>query len=158
VKNSIKIGLTLLLFVIVSIFIVLNIVKSDYVLKTRKFKINNRSLTLEVAITNDEKITGLQRREKINKNSGMLFVYDKEQFLRFWMKDTFIPLDLAYLNINGEIVEIISVSHDMTQLMNSLEEVKRSKKAKEDFFINISHEMKTPLNSILGFSSLLKNV
>lgn len=60
------------------------------------------------------------------------------------------------LDIKGEIVEFIAVSHDMTQLMNSLETAKNAQKSKEEFFINISHEMKTPLNSILGFSSLLQ--
>ena len=70
----------------------------------------------------------------------------------FYIETTINPI----IDINNEIVEYIAVSHDMTQLMNTLSEVKQAKQAKEDFFINISHEMKTPLNSILGFSSLLK--
>lgn len=70
----------------------------------------------------------------------------------FYMKTTINPI----LNIEGNIVEFIAVSHDMTQLIKSLEEANLLQKAKEDFFVNMSHEMKTPLNSILGFSSLLK--
>jgi len=70
----------------------------------------------------------------------------------FYIETTINPI----LDVNDEIVEFIAVSHDMTQLMKSLEETQKAKKAKEDFFINISHEMKTPLNSILGFSALLK--
>jgi len=70
----------------------------------------------------------------------------------FYLETTINPI----LDVDGNIVEFIGVSHDMTQLINSLEEVKRTKKEKEDFFINISHEMKTPLNSILGFSAILK--
>ncbi len=45
---------------------------------------------------------------------------------------------------------------EQEQLEIQRAEIKRVKKAKEDFFINISHEIKTPLNSILGFSALLK--
>ncbi len=60
------------------------------------------------------------------------------------------------LDINGDIVEFIAVSHDMTQLMESLESIKQAEKSKEEFFVNISHEMRTPLNSILGFSSILQ--
>ena len=44
----------------------------------------------------------------------------------------------------------------VAQLEEVLEENKKMQKAKEDFFTNISHEMKTPLNSILGFSGMLK--
>jgi len=70
----------------------------------------------------------------------------------FYIDTTIKPI----LNIEGDIVEFIAVSHDMTQLMNALETAHKAQKAKEDSFMNISHEMKTPLNSILGFSSLLK--
>ena len=70
----------------------------------------------------------------------------------FYLETTINPI----IDVDGNIVEFIAVSHDMTQLINSLEEVKKSKKEKEDFFINISHEMKTPLNSILGFSAMLQ--
>ena len=62
------------------------------------------------------------------------------------------------LSTDDEIVEYISVSHDMTQLIQSLHDIKKAQKSKESFFTNISHEMKTPLNAILGFSSVLKSV
>jgi len=86
------------------------------------------------------------------KTYTMLFENRAKNGSIFYVETTISPI----LNVDGDIVEFIAVSHDMTQLMNSLEEANKSKKAKEDFFINISHEMKTPLNSILGFSSLLK--
>lgn len=70
----------------------------------------------------------------------------------YYIETTITPI----LDISGDIIEFIAVSHDMTQLMKSLEKTKQAQKSKENFFINMSHEMKTPLNSILGFSSLLK--
>ena len=70
----------------------------------------------------------------------------------YYVETTINPI----LDIHGEIVEFIAVSHDKTLLMNSLEATRLAKKSKEDFFVNISHEMKTPLNSIIGFASLLK--
>ena len=70
----------------------------------------------------------------------------------YYIETTITPI----IGINGDIMEFIAVAHDMTQLMNSLEKTKRAQKSKENFFINMSHEMRTPLNSILGFSSLLK--
>jgi len=52
--------------------------------------------------------------------------------------------------------KVIELQRYSDALENSLTELRKQKKAKEDFFINISHEMKTPLNSILGFSAMLK--
>lgn len=60
------------------------------------------------------------------------------------------------VNIEGEIVEFIAISYDITKMMHSIEIAKKAEKEKDDFFRNISHEMRTPLNSILGFTSLLK--
>jgi len=70
----------------------------------------------------------------------------------YYVETTINPI----IDLHGDIVEFIAVSHDMTELMSSIEQTKKAEKSKEDFFVNISHEMKTPLNSILGFSSLLK--
>ncbi|RKY19045.1 MAG: DUF192 domain-containing protein [Planctomycetota bacterium] len=45
-------------------------------------------------------------RKKLPENAGMLFVYDKEDFRRFWMKNTYIPLSLAYIDSEGVIFQI----------------------------------------------------
>ena len=57
---------------------------------------------------------------------------------------------------NDTIVEYIAISHDITPIMESFVKEQETQKAKNNFFTNISHEMKTPLNSILGLTSLLK--
>lgn len=60
------------------------------------------------------------------------------------------------VNLDGEITEFISVGHDITRMMNSIENAKHAQETKDDFFRNISHEMRTPLNAIIGLTSLLK--
>ncbi|MDF1883257.1 PAS domain S-box protein [Sulfurimonas sp. SAG-AH-194-C21] len=90
---------------------------------------------------------------KISNNeiySGF-FENKNKKGLMYYIESTISPI----VNQNNEILEYISVSHDMTQLMKSLEAQKEAEKAKQDFFVNISHEMRTPLNSILSFSALL---
>lgn len=57
---------------------------------------------------------------------------------------------------NDEVIEYIAISHDITPIMESFAKEQDIQRAKNNFFTNISHEMKTPLNSILGLTSLLK--
>lgn len=62
--------------------------------------------TIELAVTIEEKQKGLQRRDFLPKNSGMLFVLDDRSVPRFWMKDTFIPLDMVWLDYSGRILGV----------------------------------------------------
>lgn len=45
-------------------------------------------------------------RSQIDKDSGMLFVFEREQMMDFWMKNTYIPLSIAYIDSRGIIREI----------------------------------------------------
>ena len=67
---------------------------------------NGHVLNVEVATTIDERACGLSHREYLAADHGMLFVYDDERTLSFWMKDTKIPLSIAFLNSEREILEI----------------------------------------------------
>jgi PAS domain S-box-containing protein len=59
------------------------------------------------------------------------------------------------VDTEGNITEYIAIEHDMTRMMESMENAKRAETSKDDFFRNISHEMRTPLNAIMGLASLL---
>jgi len=61
---------------------------------------------VEIADTPEERQTGLMGRSALAENAGMLFVFDQEQILSFWMKDTLIPLSIAYIDAEGRIVDI----------------------------------------------------
>jgi uncharacterized membrane protein (UPF0127 family) len=63
----------------------------------------------EIARSDAERETGLMFRESLADGEGMLFVFEKDQTLSFWMKDTLVPLSIAYISYNGRILEI----HDM---------------------------------------------
>jgi uncharacterized protein len=61
---------------------------------------------VEITDTPEERQTGLMGRNALAEDAGMLFVFDQEQILSFWMKDTLIPLSIAYINAEGRIVDI----------------------------------------------------
>ena len=60
---------------------------------------------VEIADTPEEWQTGLIGRSALAEEAGMLFVFEQEQILAFWMKDTLIPLSIAYID-EGRIVDI----------------------------------------------------
>ncbi|WP_211227851.1 PAS domain S-box protein [Spirochaeta cellobiosiphila] len=57
----------------------------------------------------------------------------------------------------AEVVELVAVSHDITDLHKALKEAKAAEQAKSSFLANMSHEIRTPLNGIIGFIGLLSN-
>ncbi|WP_067150478.1 DUF192 domain-containing protein [Pseudotamlana agarivorans] len=62
------------------------------------------TLDIEIADTDFDIQTGLMYRNSMQKNQGMLFVFDDEQERFFYMKNTKIPLDLVYIAANKKIV------------------------------------------------------
>ncbi|NWF55942.1 MAG: DUF192 domain-containing protein [Syntrophaceae bacterium] len=68
--------------------------------------IKGREIRVEVARTEEEKARGLMFRDKLGIDEGMLFVYEKEEFLTFWMKNTLLPLSIAFIDRKGMIVDI----------------------------------------------------
>jgi uncharacterized membrane protein (UPF0127 family) len=64
------------------------------------------SLNLGYATTTATRERGLGGRSTLPSNYGMLFVFPKPGYYGFWMKDTLIPLDLFWLNAQGQVVYI----------------------------------------------------
>ena len=61
---------------------------------------------VEVAKTDEEQAMGLMNRLDLKNNNGMLFLFDNEKKASFWMKNTFIPLDIIFINKYGSINRI----------------------------------------------------
>lgn len=74
------------------------------------------SLRVEVASTPESRSRGLMLREDLEWNEGILFVFDREGIYGFWMKDTFLPLSIAFVDSRRTIVAI----EDMAPLDESI--------------------------------------
>lgn len=64
------------------------------------------SLRLEYATTEAAREQGLGNRMSLSPNEAMLFVFPKDNYYGFWMKDTLIPLDMFWLDDKGQVVFI----------------------------------------------------
>ena len=73
-------------------------------------------LRVELAASEMDRQRGLMYRKSLEKNSGMLFVFTRDQYLNFWMKNTYVPLSIAYIGANGTIRDI----QDMEPLDTSI--------------------------------------
>ena len=72
----------------------------------REALVEGRVFQLEVARTREERAQGLMGRSSLPEDAAMLFVYDAEDALVFWMKDTLIPLDVLFLDSDGIVVNV----------------------------------------------------
>ncbi len=68
--------------------------------------VKGKKIHVDVVRSEEEKARGLMFREKLGKNEGMIFVYEGEELLSFWMKNTPLPLSIAFIDKKGEIVDI----------------------------------------------------
>ena len=71
-----------------------------------KIIFRNNELIVEIASTKKEMSKGLMERESLDKNNGMLFMYDKDCIPGFWMKNTTIPLSVAFIDNDKTIIQI----------------------------------------------------
>jgi uncharacterized membrane protein (UPF0127 family) len=62
--------------------------------------------TVELATTDEQRARGLMFRKELPDGQGMLFDFQREQELSFWMKNTYIPLDMIFIRGDGRILRI----------------------------------------------------
>lgn len=68
--------------------------------------VGHQRVTVEVAATPSARRRGLMHRDSLPDDRGMLFIFPREKLLTFWMKDTHIPLSIAFARADGTIVHI----------------------------------------------------
>ncbi|MCP4365602.1 MAG: DUF192 domain-containing protein [Planctomycetes bacterium] len=71
-----------------------------------RISVGGKEVYVELAVTAEERAQGLQFRESLEENRGMLFVFGEKKPVVFWMKDTYIPLSLAFISEDGRITQI----------------------------------------------------
>ncbi|MEJ7872033.1 MAG: DUF192 domain-containing protein [Rubrobacteraceae bacterium] len=91
---------------------------------------------VEISDSPDEQARGLMERTELAENAGMLFVFNQEQTLRFNMRNTLIPLSIAFIDTGGAIIDI----QDMQPLTDgpyvSAEPAQYALEVNQDFFVD----------------------
>ncbi len=91
---------------------------------------------VEIADDMNEMSRGLMGRTALAEDAGMLFVYPEERVLSFWMKDTLIPLSIAFMDSGGRIVDIqeMKALDDTPPHYESAEPARYALEANKGFF------------------------
>jgi len=80
---------------------------------------NKYYLKVEIADTPSKTQKGLMFRKSLKDDSGMVFKFSRPQKLSFWGLNTYIPLDIAFVNSQGKIVNISHISPLSTKSVSS---------------------------------------
>lgn len=84
----------------------LNLDKNQSLSEIKQIEINDVVINVEVADTDAERAQGLSGRESLKEGEGLLFIFEKEGFYGFWMKDMNFPIDIAWINKDKKIIHI----------------------------------------------------
>ena len=76
---------------------------------------------LEVVTTASERQRGLMYRPWLLENWGMLFVFPEEQPRSFWMRNTYIPLDMVFVSADGIVVGVVENAEPLTEVSRAVE-------------------------------------
>jgi uncharacterized membrane protein (UPF0127 family) len=78
--------------------------------------INGHALETELAVSSRQRYMGLSFRKQLKRDAGMLFVYSREDMLVFTMRNTLIPLSIAFISADMTINEIHKMNVGPDQL------------------------------------------
>lgn len=84
--------------------------------KVQKIQIQMKTIKVEIAESEAEHEYGLMFVKKLEKNSGMLFVFSDDKVRNFWMKNTLIPLSIGFFNSEKSLISI----HEMTPYVENM--------------------------------------
>ncbi len=74
-----------------------------------------REIQIEIADNDFEQQTGLMYRKKMDNDKGMLFVFDKSEIKSFYMKNTYISLDIIYIDAENTIINIVKNAEPLNE-------------------------------------------
>jgi uncharacterized protein len=84
-------------------------VRADVTFKSGSVKVGGHPLRVEIAASDPQRMQGLMYRKKLGRDDGMLFIFDEPAYQSMWMKNTLIPLSVAFIDGEGRILNILDM-------------------------------------------------
>jgi uncharacterized protein len=78
-------------------------------MKTIAVKVGTHALKVELAATDAQRERGLMFRKSMPRDAGMLFTFDEPGYHAMWMKNTLIPLSVAFIDDEGRILNVLDM-------------------------------------------------
>jgi uncharacterized protein len=108
---------------------------SAFGLRISQLKISNVQITAEIADTPQASENGLMFRDSLPEDRGMLFIFEQPKKASFWMRNTKIPLSIAFIDSAGKILEIKSMDPlDETVVPSESDEVAYALEVNQGWF------------------------
>jgi uncharacterized membrane protein (UPF0127 family) len=82
---------------------------AEVTFKTTSVKVASHPLRVELAAEEPQRMQGMMFRKSLGKEEGMLFVFDEPAYHSMWMKNTLIPLSVAFIDRDGVILNILDM-------------------------------------------------
>jgi uncharacterized protein len=70
---------------------------------------------VEIAATEQTRETGLMNRRFMPQDRGMLFEFERDESVAFWMKNTYIPLDMVFIARNGKVTRVVAGAEPLNE-------------------------------------------
>ena len=102
--------------------------------------VGDQSVRAEIAATDQDRAKGLMNRDHLAAGTGMLFVYDEDRVREFWMKDTRIPLSIAFADREGKIVKITDMQPFDTTHTSSVYPARYALEVNQGWFAEVGIE------------------
>jgi len=99
-----------------------------------KLNIGSHTLSAEVAATAESRRYGLMHRQQLPDNHGMLFVFDHDDTYCFWMRNTPLPLSIAFIAHDGAIINLADMAPNTTDSHCALEPVRYALEMEQGWF------------------------
>ena len=97
--------------------------------------LGGQEIRVQLALTPQEQQKGLMHREQLASDHGMLFVFEAEDQMGFWMLNTKIPLDIGYFNKEGVLQEIyLMYPHDRASVGSISKKIKYALEMNQGWF------------------------
>lgn len=103
-------------------------------LPTAELTVNGKPLTVELATTPAERELGLMNRKSMTEDHGMLFIFPRDEQLTFWMKNTSIPLSIAFMSEDGTVKTIRDMQPFSLDSIGSVYSVRYALEVNQGYF------------------------